>query len=107
MPIILNLWKAGFGGSLFKLLISWRSDADKLNNEYATVVEPYTTGGGTKTKGGGGKKHKLSQSADPTQGSRSSDGDGADANGGDGSAGQSRKRICLQKSRRVVTERSA
>ena len=113
IPKYPDSWKAGFGGSLFKLLISWRSDAhkgktqDKLNTEYATaVVEPYTTGG-AKNKGGGGKKNKFGQSADYNQGSRSSDGDGTDTNGGDGSAGQSRKRIRLQKSRRVVTERSA
>ena len=112
IPKYPDSWKAGFGGSLFKLLISWRSDAhkgktqDKLNTEYATVVEPYTTGG-AKNKGGGGKKNKFGQSADSNQGSRSSDGDGTDTNGGDGSAGQSRKRIRLQKSRRVVTERSA
>ena len=86
-------------GSLFKLLISWRSDAhkgktqDKLNTEYATVVEPYTTGG-AKNKGvGSKKKNKFGQSADSNQGSRSSDGNGTDTNGGDGSAGQSRKRI--------------
>ena len=74
IPKFPDSWKSGFGASLFKLLIAWRSDAYKgktqaqLNNAYATVVEPF------KSKGG---KNRSPQN-DGTQASMSSDGDGAD-----------------------------
>ncbi len=108
IPKYPDSWKSVFGGYLFKLLVSWRSDAhkgktqDKLKTEYATVVEPFTISG-TKS----GKKNKSVPSSDSNQVSRSSEVDVIDTTGGDGSAGQSRKRIRLQKSRRIVTERSA
>jgi hypothetical protein len=108
IPKYPDSWRSGFGASLFKLLLAWRNDAHKgrsqfhLSNEYATFVESFKQNSG-KSKGG---KHKL-PSADSTSASSSSNGDDAatpgDRNGSDGA----RKRIRLQKSRRIITERSA
>lgn len=106
IPKYPDSWKSGFGAALFKLLLAWRVDAHKgrsqsqLNTQYATIVESYVPGSG-KSKG------SKSSSASPTAITPSPSVD-SDAAGGDRDASeQSRKRIRLQKSRRVVTERSA
>lgn len=102
IPKYPDSWKSGFGHSLFKLLLAWRSDAGRgktqsqLNADYATVVEPFVPGSG-KSKKGGTKNKSPPSSSDDMQ-----IGDSADS-----PAEPSRKRIRLQKSRRVVTERSA
>ena len=100
--------RSGFGASLFKLLLSWRLDAHKgrsqtqLSNEYATLVEPFTQSSG-KLKGG---EHK-SPSNDSTSASSAPNGDGAVTSGDRNGSDIARTRIRLQKSRRIVSERSA
>jgi hypothetical protein len=108
IPKFPDSWRSGFGTSLFKLLLSWRLDAHKgrsqtqLSNEYATLVESFTPSGG-KSKGG---KHK-SPSNDSTSASGAPNGDNAATSGGRHGSDVARKQIRLQKSRRIVTERSA
>ena len=108
IPKFPDSWRSGFGASLFKLLLSWCLDAHKgrsqtqLSNEYATLVESFTPSGG-KSEGG---KHK-SPSNDNTSASSAPNGDNAATSGDRHGPDAARKRIRLQKSRRIVTERSA
>ena len=74
-----------------------------LEDEYSTVVEKYKTGEG---KNKSNKRSKPSgSSVGGDKGSRNSDADGDGDQGSGG--GEYRKRIRLQKSRRIITERSA
>jgi hypothetical protein len=101
IPKFPDTWKSGFGNSLFKLLLAWRSDAyrgrtqTQLNDAYAPIVEPYVVSA-SKPKG----EKSSSTQKDGLQAQRGPDGEKAKASGGD----QSRKRIRLQKSRRIVSD---
>ncbi len=52
IPKFSDSWKSGFGNSVFKTLVAWRSDAHKgktqaqLSSEYTTVNERYKAGSG-------------------------------------------------------------
>ncbi len=90
-------------------MISWRSDAHKgrtqtqLNNDYSTVTEKYRTG---QNKNKSNKRPAtLDASGDGRSSTGNADADG-DSNTGSG-GGEYRKRVCLQKGRRVITERPA
>lgn len=108
IPKYPDSWKSGFGASLYKLLLAWRIDAHKgrsqrqLNSQYATIVESYVPGC-SKSKG---SKPVTAPSGTVTP-SSSADSDTVDGSGERSASEQSRKRIRLQKSRRVITERSA
>ena len=107
IPRYPDSWKKAFGGSLFKLLLDWRNDAhkgktqDQLISEYATTIEKIrpasTSKSGTSSGGSSSNDTSTTTTAYSTGGSSDQQGDNAPA----------RKRIRLQKSRRVVTERAA
>jgi hypothetical protein len=107
IPRYPDSWKKAFGGSLFKLLLDWRNDAhkgktqDQLISEYATTIEKIrpasTSKSGTSSGGSSSNDTSTTTTAYSTGGSSDQQGDNAPA----------RKRIQLQKSRRVVTERAA
>ena len=104
IPRYPDSWKKAFGNSLFKLLLDWRTDAHKgstqqqLNSSYDTVVEFVSP------SKQGNSKAKSGQASGG--GAGSSTNSGADSISSD-SKEPPRKRIRLQKSRRVVTECSA
>ncbi|KAI2508498.1 hypothetical protein MHU86_5897 [Fragilaria crotonensis] len=108
IPRLPDSWKKSFGNSLFKLILDWRTDAhkgmaqEKLSANYETVVETFSP----RTKGN--KTNKTSQSSagdDQNSTATTSDTSGA-GSGTSESTEPPRKRIRLQKRRRVVTERS-
>ena len=105
IPRYPDSWRKSFGTSLFKLLIDWRTGAHKgqsqqqLNNEFSTVVESYRPGQG-KSKS---RRASAATGATPTTADTEDNGDNKPSSGED----QPRKQIWLQKSHRVVTERSA
>jgi hypothetical protein len=107
IPRFPDSWKEGFGGSLFKLLLEWRTDAHKgrtqeeLTSSYDTIVEKVQKSG----KSGGTQATGATESGDATK--RSADSSSASATKSGNKDGPARKRIRLQKSRRVVTERSS
>ena len=109
VPKFPESWKTGFGNSIFKTLVAWRSDAHKgrtqaqLSTEYTTVNERYKTGS-AKSKS---NKRSASEASggDDHQGS-STRNNSSDADGDQG-PGEFRTRVRLQKSRRVITERRA
>jgi hypothetical protein len=118
IPKYPDTWKHAFGVPLFKLLLDWRTEAHKgktqmqLSENFMTVVESVSQG----TVSSGKKKAKSkSRRTSKTGSDQSTPSSGTGGNiafdGSPGSDGQSeeppRKRIRLQKSRRVVTERSA
>ena len=101
IPRYPDSWKKALGGSLFKMLLDWRTDAHKgksqaqLLSDYETVVEKVQRSG--KSGGGGLVKSKSTSPTTTTDADTPITGDDA----------PNRKQIRLQKSRRVVTERSA
>jgi hypothetical protein len=106
IPRYPDTWKKAFGQSFFKLALDWRTDAHKgfsqheLNKNYDTVVESFIPG----SKKSKSKSNTGGSTATPAQSSPDSEG------GDQGSPSECeppRKRIRLQKSRRVVTERAA
>ena len=113
IPRLPDSWKKSFGGPLFKLILEWRVDAHKgktqqqLNTLYDTVVEKFRP-----SQKGSATSRRASQSGSHTD-------PGTSASSGSSLTGKTeastmseadqpqRKRIRLQKSRRVVTESSA
>ena len=97
IPRIPDGWKKSFGNTIFKLVLDWRTAAHKgqtqqqLNNDFNTVDK------------------KIQQKSKTSQGIRNSSGATSSASDGGGNDSPSkepqRKRIRLQKSRRVITER--
>lgn len=121
IPKFPDTWKIGIGASFFKLLLEWRIEAHKgknqfqLNEQFNTIVERFKT---TATGNGKrGKQNKSRRSKKAKAGSTSSTPDGTattasepgNDDGSDGSGDElvTRKRIRLQKSRRILSERSA
>jgi hypothetical protein len=110
IPRLPDSWKKSFGAALFKLVFDWRTDAHKgktqlqLNDAFDTFIETYRpTVKSRKTS-----SSKLTSTPQETSGSTTEASNSAGeppAQGGDD--GPLRKRIRLQKSRRVVTERSS
>jgi hypothetical protein len=96
---------------VFKTLVAWRSDAHKpktqaqLSSGYTTVNERYKAGSGKN------KSNKRLASADSSGGdgrqSSSNRDSTSDGDGAQGSGGEFRTRVRLQKLRRVITERRA
>jgi hypothetical protein len=113
IPKFPDNWKSAIGASFFKLLLEWRVEAHKgrtqsqLNERFNTVVESFKT-----SASAGGKKktrsRRTKKASDNTSGASnnndSGNDDGSDPQGDDT---VTRKRIRLQKSRRVITERNA
>lgn len=112
IPKYPDTWKKAFGGPLFKLMLDWRTEAHKgknqlqLNSEFDTVVEricpPNNSNKNTSSRKDGGASVPTVSSAS-TQSGDSTAGETPDP----ASTTPARKRIRLQKSRRVVTERSS
>jgi hypothetical protein len=116
IPKYPDTWRQAFGGSLFKLLLDWRVEAHRgksqthLNDHFTTVVEQVRTG----SAGGGRSKTKSRRASSTASKPSTAIGDlgaqGTDDNADDvqdRSGEPPRKRIRLQKSRRIVTERNA
>ncbi len=113
IPKFPDNWKSAIGASFFKLLLEWRVEAHKgrtqsqLNERFNTVIESFKT-----SASAGGKKktrsRRTKKASDNTSGASnnndSGNDDGSDPQGDDT---VTRKRIRLQKSRRVITERNA
>jgi hypothetical protein len=111
VPKLPESWRSGFGNSIYKTLLAWRADAHRgktqaqLFAEYTIVTEKYKVGKHS-SKSGSGSNSKKRPSSDPSSGGdsgqRHKDG-GEEQSGND----EYRTRVRLQKSRRVITERSA
>jgi hypothetical protein len=105
IPRFPDSWKKAVGAAMFKMFLDWRTDAHKgktqaqLTSDYETVVEQVQQRSGL--SGGGSSKPSGSTSQSSISDAASGDGGTPNANSTSG-----RKRIRLQKSRRVVTERS-
>ena len=110
IPRFPDSWKQAVGGSMFKLMLDWRLDAHKgksqgqLTEDFTTCVERVTQ---TKTK-----SRRMSTGTDTTvststSSNASNDGDNQRSSVGTDDDVQKRKRIRLNKSRRIVTERNA
>ena len=112
IPRLPDTWKKSFGASLFKLLLDWRADAHKgktqvqSNTDYDTVVEAFRPG---QTGQPGRRARATTSSPSPSTSTTVTDTSGSSSNdnGNVAEEPRQRKRIRLQKSRRVVTERSA
>jgi hypothetical protein len=106
IPRYPDSWKKAFGASMFKLLLDWRTDAHKGKSQtelislYDTVVEKVQNSG----KSTGSRAPKSSGATSTNASGTASSSDATPSGGGEGTP--ARKRIRLQKSRRVVTERS-
>lgn len=94
---------------MFKLLLDWRTDAhkgktqDQLTSEYATTIEKIRPPAGPSNRGSSSSGSTASGETTTTATSSSSGG----SSNQQGDNTPARKRIRLQKSRRVVTERAA
>jgi hypothetical protein len=113
IPKFPDSWKSAIGAALFKMIIDWRTAAHKgntqqqLNDNFSTVVETYTPsapGAGKKNNNKKSKTRRASKSPDPAKNADSSVADGETIGSDSADADPDRKRIRLQKSRRVVTE---
>jgi hypothetical protein len=108
IPRLPDSWKKSFGAALFKLVLDWRNDAHKgktqlqLNEAFDTVIKTYRPSAKSRKTSSSGSM-SAPQESGPIETSRSA-GEPPAQGVSDGSP---RKRIRLQKSRRVVTERSA
>ncbi len=109
IPKFPDSWRSGFGVSLSSYVCRgiWMPTRAAPRPSYprsssAILVESFTQSSG-KSKGG---KHK-SPPNDSTSASSAPNGDGAATSGDRNGSDIARKRIRLQKSRRIVTERSA
>ena len=116
IPKFPDSWKHSFGGPLFKLLSDWRTEAHKgksqthLSDNFSTFIEQVSSSGNGRSKSK--SRRTASNSANvPASGTGNQDptANGEDTAGGDATSNDEppRKRIRLQKSRRIVTERSA
>ena len=121
IPRVPDSWKQAFGASLFKLLLDWRTEAHKgksqtqLNEDFTTFVEKVNQHSSRANKQGKVRSRRMSTGTDATESSTSltsnnhgtrNDGDNQ-STGTDDDDVQKRKRIRLNKSRRIVTERNA
>jgi hypothetical protein len=107
IPRFPDSWKKAVGASMFKMFLDWRTDAHKgktqaqLTSDYETVVEKVQQRSGSSSNGGSSKP------SGPTSQINTSDAAPGDGGSQNGHTTSGRKRIRLQKSRRVVTERSS
>ncbi|KAL7575092.1 hypothetical protein ACA910_000460 [Epithemia clementina (nom. ined.)] len=115
IPRFPESWKASFGSKMFQLLLDWRSTAmykkatqSTLDESFATVtevVQPNSTQGKRKSRRGGTESVASSNDnarVEPSQQATSP----STAETDEKSDECSRKHIRLQKSRRIVTERT-
>ena len=117
VPKFPDTWRNSVGGPFYKLLIEWRAAAhqqktqSQLNDLFNTTVEKFksmTVGTNPSKKG-----HQTKKSRRTKQKTSASDSNAKDESGNDedessvGDETVTRKRIRLQKSRRVVTEVNA
>ncbi|KAI2497185.1 hypothetical protein MHU86_17333 [Fragilaria crotonensis] len=108
IPKYPDTWRKSFGHSFFKLALDWQTDAHKgrtqeeLNKNYDTIVESFIPGQKSSKK----SKSRSNTSSPESSGMASATTTGSDLQT-EGDSESPRKRIRLQKSRRVVTERSA
>jgi hypothetical protein len=116
IPKFPDTWRSIFGSSFFKLMIEWRSAAHQgktqaqLNDDFKTYVDTYQQKSAVSGKKSSSKKSRRTKKAKSGSAGSSA---GADSVHDEGSSGPdeevsvTRKRIRLQKSRRVLIERSA
>jgi hypothetical protein len=116
IPKFPDTWRSIFGSSFFKLMIEWHSAAHQgktqaqLNDDFKTYVDTYQQ---KSVVSGKQSLSKKSRRAKKTKSGSAGSSEGADSGNDEGSSGPdqevsvTRKRIRLQKSRRVLTERSA
>ncbi|KAI2510963.1 hypothetical protein MHU86_3435 [Fragilaria crotonensis] len=111
IPRLPDTWKKSFGAALFKLVLDWRTDAHKgrsqleLDAEYATFVEAYRPNPPNSRRA----KATTSSVASSSVTSSTGDSEGTASVSADQTPTPEepqRKRIRLQKSRRVVSERA-
>ncbi|KAI2499912.1 hypothetical protein MHU86_14582 [Fragilaria crotonensis] len=108
IPRLPDSWKKSFGAALFKLVLDWRTDAHKgetqlqLNDAFDTIIETYRPVTKSRKTGSGASSGAPILESGSTEASVNAG--ETPAQGGD--EAPPRKRIRLQKSRRVVTERS-
>ena len=118
IPRFPDSWKNAFGHSLFGLLLEWRSAASRgksqgqLNSEYDTVVEKFRRDNPRhKSKNRSSRRTSNSPASTSTTQSTSTtpsrEDDDARSVSSDEQKSQKRKRIRLNKTRRVITERNA
>ena len=109
IPRLPDSWKKSFGAALFKLVLDWRTDAHKgktqlqLNDAFDTVIETYRPNVKSRKTSSSNPTSTPQESSGSTEASNSA----GEAPAQDGEEGPPRKRIRLQKSRRIVTERSS
>lgn len=112
IPRLPDTWKKSFGAALFKLILDWRTDAHKgrsqleLDAEYATFVEAYRPNPPNSRRA---KTTTSSVASSSSMTSSTGESEGTASVSTDQSSTleePQRKRIRLQKSRRVVTERA-
>ena len=112
IPKYPDTWKHSFGGALFKLLLEWRTEAHKgksqnyLSDHFSTVMESVNPPGTGRSRS---KSRRANATSPAGTGTQDPTADGEDTAGGDATSSDEppRKRIRLQKSRQIVTERSA
>jgi hypothetical protein len=120
IPRFPDSWKHSFGHSLFSLLVEWRTAAScsksqgQLNSEYDTVVEKFRHENPRHSKSQTRSSRRTSNSppasTSTTQSSStamSHKDDDAQSVSNKEQKSQKRKRIRLNKTRRVITERNA
>ena len=109
IPRLPDSWKKSFGAALFKLVLDWRTDAHKgktqlqLNDAFDTVIETYRPNVKSRKTSSSNSTSTPQELSGSTEASNSA----GEAPAQDGEEGPPRKRIRLQKSRRIVTERSS
>ena len=108
IPRFPDSWRDAFGPKLFKVMIDWRSQAlykhssqKTLNDDYALKVESTAPKSPKRSRDRHSRRSKTQQ-GDVTNPQQSDEEEAGDRNDHD----PSRKRIRLQKTRRVVTEKN-
>ena len=113
IPKFPDAWQGTVGKPFFKLLLEWRVTAHKgksqsqLNDLYSTTVEKFQTALTVSAKKGQTKKSRRSKKSNPKSKDDGNDDSGNDDGSSAGEEMVTRKRIRLQKSRRVITEVNA
>ena len=114
IPKFPDAWQGTVGKPFFKLLLEWRTSAHKgktqsqLNDLYSTTVEKFQKALTVSSKKGPPtKKSRRTKKTSSTSSSAANDDSGNDEGSSAGEELVTRKRIRLQKSRRVITEVNA
>jgi hypothetical protein len=113
IPKFPDAWQGTVGKPFFKLLLEWRTTAHKgktqtqLNELYSTTVEKFQTALTVSARKGQTKKSRHSKKSSSKSDNAAKDDSGNDDGSSAGEEMVTRKRIRLQKSRRVITEVNA